>query len=98
MSLPLPGVLLRAAQLSVEHDKPIYLDYYEPSIQKACCIGIRQDTTKSLVKSENEYTSSIEAIARCENCYIVSTENSIYIVSSEVPIRNIFPPKQTATS
>jgi len=98
MALPSASVLLRAAQLALENDKPIYLDYFSDSVEKKCCIGVQSDNTKNLVKSENEYTSSIEAIARCENCYIVSTENSIYIVSSEVPIRNIFPPKQTATS
>jgi hypothetical protein len=98
MALPSAGVLLRAAQLAVQNDKPIYLDYYGASLEKSCCIGLREDNSKNLVKSENEYTSCIESVSKCENCYIVSTENSIYVVSVEVPVRKIFPPKQIENS
>lgn len=93
MALPSASVLLRAAQLAIDQDKPIYLDYYADSVEKKCCIGI-QDTTKYLVKSDTEYTSSIEHVFKCENCYIVSTENSLYIVSTEVPIKKILAPKE----
>lgn len=86
--IPSASVLLRAAQLSVDEDKPIYLDYYEDSVEKKCCIGV-QDGTKYLVKSESEYTSTIQNVFKCENCYIVATENSLYIVSVEIPIKKI---------
>ena len=92
MALPSASVLLRAAQLAIDQDKPIYLDYYSDSVEKKCCIGV-QDTTKYLVKSDTEYTSSIENVFKCEGCYIVSTENSLYIVSAEVPIKKILAPK-----
>ena len=92
MALPSASVLLRAAQLAIDQDKPIYLDYYSDSVEKKCCIGV-QDTTKYLVKSDTEYTSSIENVFKCENCYIISTENSLYIVSVEVPIKKILAPK-----
>lgn len=92
MAVPNASVLLRAAQLAIDQDKPIYLDYYSDSIEKKCCIGV-QDTTKYLVKSDTEYTSSIENVFKCENCYIIATENSLYIVSAEVPIKKILAPK-----
>jgi hypothetical protein len=92
MTVPSASVLLRAAQLAIDQDKPIYLDYYVDSIEKKCCIGV-QDATKYLVKSDTEYTSSIENVFKCENCYIISTENSLYIVSADVPIKKILAPK-----
>jgi hypothetical protein len=86
--IPNASVLLRAAQLAVEEDKPIYLDYYTDSVEKKCCIGVK-DGTKYLVKSDSEYTSTIENVFKCEDCYIVMTENSLYIVSISVPIKKI---------
>lgn len=88
-SLPPANVLLRAAQVAMDQDKPIYLDYYADSVEKKCCIGVQADNTKYLVKSNDEYTSTIEGIFKCESCYIVSTENSLYIVSTEVPVKKI---------
>lgn len=92
MSLPNASVLLRAAQLAIDQDKPIYLDYFSDSVEKKCCIGVK-DAIKYLVKSEEEYTSSIENVYKCENCYIISTENSLYVVSVEIPIKKILASK-----
>lgn len=89
--LPSASVLLRAAQVAVEKDKPIYLDYYADSVAKTCCIGVN-DQEKYLVKSDNEYTSTIESVFKCETCYIVMTENSLYIVSADIPIKKIVAP------
>ena len=93
MSLPPASVLLRAAQIAIDEDKPIYLDYYRESLEKTCCIGV-QETTKYLVKSDSEYTSTIQNVFKCETCYIVETENSLYIVSTDIPIRKIVASKQ----
>jgi hypothetical protein len=92
MALPSGSVLLRASQVAIEQDKPIYLDYFRDSIEKKCCIGVQPDNTKYLVKSDTEYTSTIQNVFKCETCYIVMTENSLYIVSTEVPIKKIIPP------
>jgi hypothetical protein len=89
--IPSASVLLRAAQVAVEQDKPIYLDYYGDSVAKTCCIGVN-DQEKYLVKSESEYTSTIQSVFKCETCYIVMTENSLYIVSADVPIKKIVAP------
>lgn len=93
--IPSASILLRAAQLSVDEDKPIYLDYYKDSLEKKCCIGV-QDGTKYLVKSDSEYTSTIEQVFKCENCYIIATENSLYIVSAEIPIKKIMSSTQSS--
>jgi hypothetical protein len=85
---------VRSAQLSVEKDKPIYLDYYGDSIEKKCCIGVQGDT-KYLVKSDSEYTSTIIGVFKCETCYVVETENSLYIVSAETPVKRILSSTQS---
>jgi hypothetical protein len=87
-SLPSASVLLRAAQLAIEKENPICLDYYNDSLEKKCCIGV-QDSTKFLVKSDTEYTSTIQNVFKCETCYIVETENSLYIISADIPIKKI---------
>jgi len=98
MSTPPPAsVLLRAAQVSMTEDRPIYLDYFQDSLEKKCCIGV-QDTTKYLVKSDSEYTSTITAVFKCDNCFVIETENSLYIVSAEVPVRRISPTQPSTQS
>jgi hypothetical protein len=89
MSLPSASVLLRAAQLAIDDDKPVYLDYFRDSVEKKCCVGVQPDNTKYLVKSDSEYTSTIQNIFKCETCYIVATENSLYIVSTDIPVKKI---------
>jgi hypothetical protein len=90
MSLPSATVLLRAAQVSIDEDKPIYLDYFRDSVEKKCCIGV-QGNIRYLVKSDNEYTSTIQSIFKCETCYIVMTENSLYIVDAGIPVKRVLP-------
>jgi hypothetical protein len=82
--------MAQAAKIAVEQDRPIYLDYYNDSLEKKCCIGV-QGNSKFLVKSDTEYTSPIESIMRIkeEKTYLVVTENSLYIVSADVPVKRI---------
>lgn len=91
MSVPTATVLVQAAKVALEEDRPIYLDYYTDSIAKKCCIGVRGDNSKMLVKSDTEYTSTIEKIMRMkeDNAWIVLTENSLYIVSGDIPVKRI---------
>jgi hypothetical protein len=95
-NLPPAGVLLRAAQLAIDDDRPIMLDYWAESKSKACSIGVKE-SSKCLVKSETEYTSNIENLYKIEGCYIVLTENSLYIVSQEIPVRKIVSEKSLTT-
>ena len=88
--VPSPTVMAQAAKIAVEQDRPIYLDYFNDSLEKKCCIGV-QGNTKFLVKSDSEYTSPIESIMRIkeEKTYLIVTENSLYIVSADVPVKRI---------
>lgn len=90
MSIPSATVMVQAAKVATEEDRPIYLDYYADSLAKKCCIGV-QGSSKMLVKSDTEYTSTIEKIMRIkeENTWIVLTENSLYIVSGDIPVKKI---------
>ena len=87
---PSATVMAQAAKIAIEQDRPIYLDYYNDSIEKKCCIGV-QDQTKFLVKSDTEYTSPITSIMRIkeEKVYLVLTENSLYVVSADIPAKRI---------
>jgi hypothetical protein len=88
--VPSATIMAQAAKIAIEQDRPIYLDYYVESITKKCCIGV-QGETKFLVKSDTEYTSPISSIMRIkeEKIFLVMTENSIYVVSADIPVKRI---------
>ena len=88
--IPTATVMAQAAKVAIEQDRPIYLDYYADSLEKKCCIGVNGNI-KYLVKSDTEYTSPIESIMRIkeEKAYLVVTENSLYIVSADIPVKRI---------
>jgi hypothetical protein len=98
-AVPSATAMAQAAKIAIEQDRPIYLDYYNDSIEKKCCIGV-QGTTKFLVKSDTEYTSPIESIARIkdDNIFIVTTENSLYVVSASIPVKRIVSSTENAPS
>jgi hypothetical protein len=52
-------------------------------------IGVKPSSEKLLVKSEDEYTSGILKLFKTGEEYIIITENSIYIVASDIPTRKI---------
>jgi hypothetical protein len=87
--LPSEITLKHAAKLSIVEDKPIMLDYWTSSLDKKALIGARENGEKLLVKSEDEYTSTIAKFYKSGTEYIVITENSIYVVSNEIPTRKI---------
>jgi hypothetical protein len=87
--LPSDITLKHAAKLSIIEDKPILLDYWSSSLDKKSLIGVKDNDEKLLVKSEEEYTSNIVKFYKSASEYIVITENSIYIVSSDIPTRKI---------
>ena len=86
---PTEQTLKHAARLAVVDDKPIMLDYWTASLDKKALIGVKDNNEKLLVKSEDEYTSAIAKFYKSGTEYIVVTENSIYIVSNEIPSRKI---------
>jgi hypothetical protein len=98
-AVPSATAMAQAAKIAIEQDRPIYLDYFNDSVEKKCCIGV-QGTTKFLVKSDTEYTSPIESIARIkdDNIFIVTTENSLYVVSASIPVKRIVSSTENAPS
>jgi hypothetical protein len=90
MALPSASVLLKATEVAIQEDKPIFFDYYRDSLEKKCCIGV-QGETKYLVKSNDEYTSTIQKVFKCETCYVVMTENSLYVVDANIPVKRVLP-------
>jgi len=87
--LPSDATMKHASKLAIVDDKPIMLDYWTPSLDKKALVGARDNGEKLLVKSEDEYTSTIQKFYKSGTEYIIITENSIYIVSSDIPTRKI---------
>jgi hypothetical protein len=86
---PLDATMRYACELSVAEDKPIMMDYWTYSIDKKALVGVRESGEKLLVKSAEEYTSPIAKVYRSMTEYIIVTENSLYVVSSDIPTRRI---------
>ena len=87
--MPTNLCLQHASKLSIVEDKPIMLDYWTSSCDKDVLIGVRDNGEKLLVKSEEEYTSPVSKIYKVETEYIIITENSIYVVSADIPTKRI---------
>ena len=87
--LPSDLTMKHAVKLSIVDDKPIMLDYWTASLDKKALVGAKDSGEKLLVKSEDEYTSGIAKFYKSGTEYIIVTENSIYIVSSDIPTRKI---------
>lgn len=87
--LPTDVTLQHASKLAIVEDKPIMLDYWTTSVEKKALVGVRETGEKLLVKSAEEYTSPISKFYKSAQEYIIVTENSIYIVSSDIPTRKI---------
>jgi hypothetical protein len=87
--LPTDVTLKHAVKISIVEDKPILMDYWTASLDKKALIGAKENNEKLLVKSEDEYTSQISKFYKSGTEYIIITENSIYIVSNEIPTKRI---------
>tara|TARA_B110000285_G_scaffold234346_1_gene310971 strand:- start:802 stop:1107 length:306 start_codon:yes stop_codon:yes gene_type:complete len=87
--LPTDITLKHASKLAIVEDKPIMFDYWTASLDTKALIGAKDSGEKLLVKSEDEYTSTIQKFYKSGSEYIVITENSIYIVSNEIPTKKI---------
>lgn len=87
--LPSNTTLQHCAKLGIVEDRPIMMDYWTCSCDKEAIIGVRDNGEKLLIKNEEEYTSPITKIFKVETEYIIMTENSIYIVNSEIPTKKI---------
>jgi len=88
--IPSAQVLLQAAKLAIEQDKPMMLDYFVGTASGKAFMGEDQETKeKMLIRSNEEFTSLVQKIYKVADDYIVLTENSLYIVSGKIQKRRI---------
>ena len=87
--LPTASTFQNASKIAIEEDRPILLDYWRGSLEKSVLIGVRENNEKMLVKNPEEYTSPIQKIYKIGEEYIISTENSLYIVAACIPTKRI---------
>ena len=88
---PMPSntVMAYAAKIAIVQDRPIMLDYWKDAAEGVAFLGVNSSDEKQLVKSEHEYTSPISKIFTIENDWIISTENSLYIVPAAIKRKRI---------
>jgi hypothetical protein len=88
--LPSAAALLQASRIAMQEDRPIQVDYYADTATKKAFLG-EDPTTKErlLVKSADEFTSLVQRIFKAGDDYIITTENSLYIVSNKIQKRRI---------
>ena len=87
--LPENATLQHVAKLAMVEDKPIMMDYWKGSLDKTVLIGLNENGEKLLVKSDEEYTSTVAKIYKVGSEYIIMTENSIYLVDNQIQLRRI---------
>ena len=87
----MPGVttMNHVVKLAIVEDKPIMMDYWKDSLEKKALIGVNESGEKLLVKSDEEYTSTVSKMFKVGDEYIIMTENSIYIVSADIPTKRV---------
>ena len=86
LTLPTEKTLLQATKLSLKTKKPICFYFYIDSLKGKITI-VSDGEDRVIFKNEDEHTSPIINTYKSENCYIVVTENTIYIISSETQVR-----------
>jgi hypothetical protein len=88
--LPTEKVLVHAAKLALDQDKPILLDYYRDTRAGTAFLGEDKDTKEQILfKNAEEYTSPIQKKFKVLTDYIFITENSIYIVNGAIKKKEI---------
>ena len=85
VSLPSDKTMQQAVKLSIKTSKPICMYFYIDSLKGKVTIS-SDGEDKIVFKNEDEYTSPILNTYQCENCFIIVTENTIYLVSSSTRI------------
>lgn len=87
--MPSATTMNHVVKLAIVEDKPIMMDYWKDSLEKKALIGLNENGEKLLVKSDEEYTSTVAKIFKVGDEYIVMTENSIYLVDNSIQARRI---------
>jgi hypothetical protein len=86
LMLPNDKTLQQACKLSLKTKKPVCFYFYIDSLKGKISI-VNDGEDRIIFKSEDEHTSPIINTYKSDNCFIVVTENTIYILSAETPVR-----------
>lgn len=84
--LPTDKTLQQACKLSLKTKKPICFYFYIDSLKGKISI-VSDGEDRIIFKSEDEHTSPIINTYRSETCFIVETENTIYILCNKTPVK-----------
>ena len=84
--LPSEKTLIQSTKLALKTKKPVCFYFYIDSLKGKITI-VSDGEDRVIFKSEDEHTSPILNTYKSENCYIIVTENTIYIISSETQVR-----------
>ena len=86
LGLPSDKTMQQAVKLSIKTVKPICFYFYVDSLKGK--ISITSDGEDRIVfKNEEEHTSPILNTYKFDESYIVVTENTIYLISSNTRIK-----------
>jgi len=84
--LPSDKTLQQATKLALKTKKPMCLYFYIDSLKGKISI-VNDGEDRIIFKSEDEHTSPIINTYKSDHSYIVVTENTIYIISAETPVK-----------
>lgn len=85
--LPSSNTLTQAAKLSIKLSKPICFYFYIDSLRDNCTI-VNSESEKIIYKNNEEHTSPIKNTYKVGGEYLIVTENTIYMLSSNVKVVN----------
>ena len=85
LGLPDAKTLQQSVKLSIQSGKPICFYFYIDSLKGKVCISSDGDD-KIIYKNDDEHTSPILNTFKCKNEYLVVTENTIYVISTNTQI------------
>jgi hypothetical protein len=85
ISVPSANTLSQAFKLSIQIGLPIESYFYIDSCREKVYI-CANDTDKIIYKNSEEHTSPISNIYKVENDYLIVTDNTIYIISSNTKV------------
>lgn len=85
VGLPSDKTLQQAVKLSIKTSKPICFYFYVDSLKKKVSI-VSDGEDKIIFKNQEEHTSPILNTYKCGTEFLVVTENTIYVISSETKV------------
>lgn len=86
--LPTGKTLEKAFKLSLKFTKPLDTYFYLDSCRGNVCI-LNDGDEMVIFKNEDEHTSPVLKIFKQDEQFIVMTENTIYLLSANTPMRNL---------